>query len=175
MYRILFFSLFLLAGLFGVAKGVGIWFDSSDPASHSSLLKSAAPGGPKEMETKGDETTLRRDGSGRFYLTAQANGRDTRFLVDTGADVVALSLDEAESLDVKFDRANFQPITQTASGTGMGERVKIERLTIGDHEFRDVDAVVVDGLETNLLGQSIIHQLGTVEMRQDTMVIHHNA
>lgn len=174
MHRFLFFSLLLLAGLFGIAKGVGIWFDSSDSSSHSSLLMSGPPR-PNDMESDGEETTLHRDGSGRFYLTAQANGRDVRFLVDTGADVVALTLDEAEDLDVKFDRANFQPITQTASGTGMGQRVKIDQLTIGDHEFRDIDALVVDGLETNLLGQSLIRQLGSVEMRQDTMVIHHSA
>jgi len=174
MHRFLFFSLFLLAALFGVAKGVGIWFDSSDSTSHSSLLTSTGPH-PNDMESNGEETTLRRDGSGRFYLTAQANGRDVRFLVDTGADIVALTPEEAESLGVKFDRANFQPITQTASGMGMGERVKIDELTIGDHEFRDIDALVVDGLETNLLGQSVIRQLGSVEMRQDTMVIHHSA
>ena len=174
MHRFLFFSLFLLAALFGMAKGVNIWFNNSESGGHSSLLMGGAPA-PKDMETKGDETTLHRDGSGRFFMSAQANGRDTRFLVDTGADIVALTTDEAESLDVKFDRANFQPIAKTASGTGMGEHVTIERLTIGDHEFRDVDALVVEGLDMNLLGQSIIHQLGTVEMHDDTMVIHHNA
>jgi aspartyl protease family protein len=173
MYRLLFFSLFLLAGLFGVAKGVGIWFDSSDAHSHSTLL-TAAGSKPSDMETRGDETILHRDGSGRFFLNAQANGRDVRFLIDTGADTVALTLDEAEDLDVKFDRANFQPITQTASGMGMGQHVKIDQLTIDDHEFRDIDALVVDGLETNLLGQSVIRQLGNIEMRQDTLVIHHS-
>ncbi len=174
MYRFLFFALFLLASLFGLARGVGLWFDASDANGHSSLPM-AATGQQKSMEINGEETTIRRDGAGRFYLSAQANGRDVRFLIDTGADIVALTVDEAENLDVNFDRASFEPVTQTASGVGMGQHVKIDRITIGEHEFRDIDALVVDGLETNLLGQSFIRQLGDIELRDDTMVIHHNA
>ena len=34
-----------------------------------------------------------------------------------------------------------------------------------------VDAVVMDGLSVNLLGQSALSQLGSVELRGDTMVI----
>ncbi len=174
MYRFLFFALFVVAALFGMAKGVGMWFESSDNGGQNATMATSA-GVEKSMETSGDETTIRRDGSGRFYLTAQANGRDARFLIDTGADTVALTLEEAENLDVKFDRASFEPITQTASGMGMGQHVKIDQIMIGEHEFRDVDALVIDGLETNLLGQSLIRQLGKVEMRDDTMVIHHEA
>ena len=123
----------------------------------------------------GEETVIRRDDSGQFYLNAHANGRETRFLVDTGADFVALSLEEAESLGVDFDRANFEAITKTASGTGMGQRVTIGQLTIAEKEFRDVEAVVIDGLETNLLGQSLLRELGQIEMHGDEMVIRHVA
>lgn len=174
MYRFLFMSLFIVAALFGLAKGVGMWFEASDQGgSESTAIAAAAP--EKSMETNGEETTIRRDGSGRFYLTAQANGRDAQFLVDTGADVVALTLDEAENLGVRFDRTSFEPVTQTASGMGMGQHVKIDQLMIADHEFRDVDALVIEGLETNLLGQSLIRQLGNVEIKEDTMVIRHSA
>ena len=40
------------------------------------------------------------------------------------------------------------------------------------HEVRNVDAVVVEGLPTNLLGQSVLRRLGKVELSGDRMVIH---
>ncbi|MGE3690574.1 MAG: TIGR02281 family clan AA aspartic protease [Novosphingobium sp.] len=174
MYRFLFFSLFVVATLFGTAQVVGAWFDSAGEDGSTHVVTTGA-GPEKSMETSGDETTIRRDGSGRFFLTAQANGRDARFLIDTGADIVALTLEEAEDLGVKFDKTSFEAITQTASGVGMGQHVTIDQLMIADHEFRNVDAVVIEGLQTNLLGQSMIRQLGNVEMREDTMVIRHGA
>ena len=120
-----------------------------------------------------DRTVLRRDGSGQFSLVAQVNGQDVRFLVDTGADVVALTLDEAQSLGLDVDMANFEPITRTASGVGYGAAVEIERFELGGEEVRNVEAVVIDGLEVNLLGQSVLGQLGKVELQGDRMVIHH--
>lgn len=119
----------------------------------------------------GDQTVIRRDGSGRFYLNADVNGQSTRFLVDTGADVVALTVDDARQLGIDVDPATFQPITRTASGTGYGAPVVIDRLDVAGRELQGVRAVVVDGLETNLLGQSVLRQLGRIELHGNAMTI----
>lgn len=120
-----------------------------------------------------DAMVLRRDGSGQFHLTAQVNGQDTRFLIDTGADLVALTMEDAEALGIVVDTGNFQPMIQTASGTGYGAQVSIDELTFGGSTFRDVPAIVVDGLEVNLLGQNVLRKLGKVELSGDRMVIRH--
>ena len=114
---------------------------------------------------------LQRDGSGQFHLTAQVDGQDTQFLVDTGADVVALTIDEAERLGYAVDSEQFVPMMQTASGTGNGAIVHLDRLEVAGAEFRDIDAVVMDGLPVNLLGQTILAQLGQVSLEGDRMVI----
>lgn len=114
---------------------------------------------------------LLRDRSGQFHLTGAVNGEDTPFLVDTGADIVALSVDEAERLGLDADPASFEPIMQTASGVGYGMVVQLDTLEVAGAEFRDVEAVVLDGLEVNLLGQSVLRQMGRVELRGDRMVI----
>jgi aspartyl protease family protein len=124
-------------------------------------------------ESDGTATVIRRDASGQFHLTAAVNGEDARFLVDTGADVVALTVDEAERLGITVAAEDFEPMMQTASGVGNGAVVTIETLAIGSSEFHDVQAVVAEGLTVNLLGQSVLRSLGKVEMQGDKMVLRH--
>jgi aspartyl protease family protein len=66
---------------------------------------------------------------------------------------------------------DFRPMLRTASGAAEAARVKIDRLSIGGSELHDVDAVVVVGLGTNLLGQSALRRLGKLEQDGDRMVI----
>lgn len=122
----------------------------------------------------GEETRIARDQSGQFRLTVQVNGQDTRFLVDTGADMVALTVEDARDLGIDFDPENFEPIGRSASGVARGALVQLDRFQIGDEEFRNVDAIVLEGLGTNLLGQSLLRRLGRVEMHGDRMVIRHS-
>ncbi len=119
----------------------------------------------------GEPIAISRDGSGQFHLDAQVNGQDARFLVDTGADTVAISEDEAQRLGIDLAGADFQPIVQTAAGQGMAARVRIDRLTIGGTDLGGVSAVVIRGLPVNLLGQSVLRRLGKVELSDDRMVI----
>lgn len=114
---------------------------------------------------------LRRDSSGQFHVTAAVEGQDTRFLVDTGADLVALTVDEADRLGLMVDEADFQPMMRTASGVGNGAPIEIESLEIAGRELNNVPAVVVEGLEVNLLGQSVLREMGKVELSGDRMVI----
>lgn len=143
-----------------LAPGVG---DAANAPSEAQQAKSNA---------KGDRAlTLHRDESGQFTLRVDVNGSEVRFLVDTGADLVALTEEEAEALGVMPDESEFEPAMQTASGVGYGAPVVLEEVEIGGHRLHDVDAVVVKGLSTNLLGQSALRQLGSVELRGDRMVI----
>ena len=118
-----------------------------------------------------DAMVLQRDGSGQFHIAAQVEGQDTDFLVDTGADIVALTVDEAGRLGHPVDPADFVPMMQTASGTGNGTLIHLDRLEVAGAEFHDIDAVVLDGLGVNLLGQTVLAKLGQVSLEGDRMVI----
>lgn len=115
--------------------------------------------------------TIVRDATGQFHLDAAANGAPTRFLVDTGADTVALTEADAERAGLVVDPATFRPILRTASGQGFGAPARLDRLEIGGTELRDVEAVVVKDLGTSLLGQSALRRLGRVEQSGDRMVL----
>ncbi len=127
---------------------------------------------PKTAEPDSDALLLLRDGSGQFHMTARVNGDEIEFLVDTGADMVALTEDEAQKLGLGLSPDDFVPMMQTASGVGNGATVRLNEIDVGGMVLRDVDAVVVQGLTTNLLGQSVLRQLGGIELKGDKMVIH---
>lgn len=140
--------------------------------------RSAAPAETREISMDKQEadaaqglTEIRRDASGQFHISGQVNGEETQFLIDTGADVVALTIDDAARMGIDADPASFEPIMQTASGQANGMRINIERLAVAGGEYENVEAVVVEGLSVNLLGQSALRQMGRVELHGDKLVI----
>lgn len=114
---------------------------------------------------------LDRDSSGQFHLTAGVNGTQTRFLVDTGADSVALTIADAQAAGIDVNPNGFQPILRTASGEGWGTLIVLDRLEIGNTELRNVGAVVVKDLDISLLGQSVLARMGEVKLQGDRMVL----
>ena len=150
---------------------------SSQPAAAEKSAAKAKPGERWRIAQAaanrggGGDTELLRDGSGQFHLTARVNGEDTPFLIDTGADIVALTVGDAQRLGVQVDQSEFQPLMRTASGTGRGALVQLRSLEVAGHEFTNVTAVVMEGLEVNLLGQSVLRRFGSLEMSGDRMVI----
>jgi aspartyl protease family protein len=135
------------------------------------LLQTAQADNKKPTVASVEDLEVGRDATGKFHLGATVNGQDAQFILDTGADVVALNIEDAERLGVTIDRAAFKPIVQTASGTGLGAHVQIDRIEVAGQEFLDVDAVVIDGLKDNLLGQSLLRRFGRVEIQADKLII----
>ena len=129
---------------------------------------SAKPQRPSATEA----LLLQRDSSGQFHLEASVNGTPVEFLVDTGADVVALTEQEALNLGLNVSEGDFQPVMKTASGVGYGAQIKLDELEVAGERLREVDAVVVKGLAVNLLGQSALRKLGSVQLKGDSMIIH---
>ena len=140
------------------------------PGSGEAKLEAAAAT-KLAADPDGEALQLRRDSSGQFHLNAAVNGSDVEFLVDTGADVVALTEEEAQGLGLGLSPSDFEPMMQTASGVANGARVRLDEIEVAGMALHDVDAVVVQGLGTNLLGQSVLRQLGGVELKGDKMII----
>jgi aspartyl protease family protein len=114
---------------------------------------------------------LEREGNGHFYVHGEVNGQLARFVVDTGASMVALTMEDAERIGVPFDEQNFEIIGTGASGPVRGQMVKLDRVVVEGRELRDVSGAVLDGLEISLLGQSVLTRIGTLEMNGDYMIL----
>lgn len=152
------------------------------PAPGAALAQEAAATGdaynPWGITKKDAQTSrplepkvLARDASGQFHVTVTVNGRDLRFLVDTGADLVALTPQSAQDLGLNVAPGDYRPVLRTASGTGMGAPVTLDSVEISGRRLSHQPAVVAQGLSENLLGQSVLRNIGRVELRGDTMVL----
>lgn len=115
------------------------------------------------------ETVIQPDSNGHFFAFAEVDGEPVRFVVDTGADMVALTIDDARRAKVKFDPGQFQVIGRGASGDVRGGRVMIDDIVLDGKRVRDVHAAVIEDLDVSLLGQSFLRHLRSVHMSGDEM------
>ncbi len=148
----------------------------STPASDraTSLLAATRPGDATRHapgETVPTQTVLTRGETGGFELGAQINGHAARFVVDTGADLVSLTEADARRLGLPVDSGKMRPMLRTADGMADAQMLRIPQLTIGGQVMRDVPAVVVPGLQVNLLGESALSRLHRVTLSGNRMVI----
>jgi len=136
------------------------------------LAADRAQPAPSPTATMGGEgLVIDRDQSGQFHISLAVNDQPTQFLVDTGADSVALTVADAERAGLTVNPDSFQPILKTASGEGWGTLVTLDRLQLGDTELHNVGAVVVRDLPVSLLGQTVLGQLGRLELKGDRMIL----
>jgi len=109
--------------------------------------------------------TLSPDRKGHFITTGTINGASMNFLVDTGATMVSMGLEDARRAGVNYlEGARGQ--SQTANGVTPIYRVKLASVKLGDITLNDVDGVVHEksSLPVVLLGMSF---LGQLEMRRE--------
>lgn len=112
---------------------------------------------------------ITRSFDGHFYVTAQVNGVPIRFMIDTGASMVALSAADAERANVPLD--GQIGIARGAGGDVEMTQARIDSISVGGLTARAVRGAVVDQLDQSLLGQSFLSQLQSVTISGDTMTL----
>lgn len=110
--------------------------------------------------------TLWADSQGFFVAQGSINGKPVAFLVDTGANTVALNSDTARRLGLDHKKNGQAGVVTTASGNVRARRLVLDTVKIGEIVQRNVEAVVLEGAQpsTPLLGMSF---LNAMEMRRD--------
>ena len=120
---------------------------------------------------KGGETRIDRSEDGHFYVEAIVNDQPVKFMVDTGATPVALTIEDAARIGVEFQPDSFSVIGSGASGPVRGERVVLDSVDIDGKAASDVRGSVIEGLDISLLGQAYLSELEKVEISGDEMVL----
>lgn len=131
--------------------------------------RSAAPSVVAPPLDQPVETVLERTARGHFIAIADVNNMPIRFLVDTGADTVALTEADAHQANIAFDPMNYRVIGRGASGDVRGQEVTLKSLTLDGKRAHDVRAVVIEGGTVSLLGHSYLRQLQSVSIEGDRM------
>lgn len=106
------------------------------------------------------QLTLWAEDDGFFYASGAINGFAVRFLVDTGANTIAINRSLAERIGVDY-RQGKQGVATTASGVTPMYLVTLDRVSIGEITLRNVDAGVLLGSQPDvpLLGMSFLGKL----------------
>ena len=125
----------------------------------------------KAAVVKRVEVVLPRDDTGRFLVDAELNGTRVQMVADTGASVVALGEDVAESIGIDPDTLDYTESVSTANGSAQAAYVELDEIRVGSIVRRDVKAVVTRGLTGALLGMSFFKTLSKVSMESDELVL----
>lgn len=113
-------------------------------------------------------TILSADSRGHFVATGSINGGAMRFLVDTGATLVAIPARDAVRLGLDYKKG-LPGSVQTAAGPAPAWRVSFDAVRIGDVTINQVDGVVLEsGLDIALLGMSFLNR---TEMKREGQIM----
>lgn len=114
---------------------------------------------------------------GVYRIPCTVNGAKMKFIFDTGASNVCLSMSMAEYL-YDNDFISKEDILGTGSSSVADGRIvdhviiNIKDIDIAGNHLRNVQAVVIDGQNAPLLmGQSAIQKLGTIELNGSLLTI----
>lgn len=118
----------------------------------------------------GGKVVLTANGQGHFFATGSVNGAAQRFIVDTGASMIALGASDARRLGLDFERGE-KSLTQTANGQVVTSRLQLDTVRVGDITLHNVEAAILQtDMPVALLGMSFLNRM---EMTRDgsTMIL----
>jgi len=108
--------------------------------------------------------TLAANPQGHFITDGQINGAAVRFVVDTGATLIAMSSADASRIGIKYRDAPTGTVN-TANGMATAWRVRLDTVRVGDISLTGIDALVMENQNMPvLLGMSFLNRM---EMRRD--------
>ncbi len=111
--------------------------------------------------------------NGHFEITALLNDKNrVKFLFDTGASTVALTIEDAKKIGINTDNLIYNLPLNTANGISWAARVNIDKIQIGPIVVRNVEGTVSSGgLDSPLLGMSFLRKLSTFVIKGNTLTL----
>ncbi|GHT21161.1 hypothetical protein AGMMS4957_09540 [Bacteroidia bacterium] len=124
-----------------------------------------------QIDHRSKENTIRMEKeNGVYYLPIEVNDVPMRFIFDTGASVISISLTEAYFL-YKQGKLTDEDILGTAQyqdANGViseGQIIRLRKVCIGNRVIHNVEASVVNNqVAPLLLGQSVLGKFGKISI-----------
>lgn len=118
-------------------------------------LKAEAVGSPV---SEGRETRIPMAIDGHFWVHAQLNGRDVKFLVDSGATMTTIDRDTANEAGVRVS-PKADEFVRTGNGIIRVSSGRADELRVGSIVRRDVGLQVAENDDLNVLGMNYLSSL----------------
>ncbi len=165
-------KLLALVIVIGIAIGLAAPGAPPTPVQNAAPEEAAtnAPQPPRPPTGWGAETRLRADPSGHFRTPVLVNGQSVEMVVDTGASTIALTEADAARIGIAVEPGGYDVVGSGAGGPVRGQRVTLDRVSVGGREVRGLSGAVIEGLGVSLLGQNYLSQTG-VEISGGELVL----
>lgn len=170
-------TIFLAAGLIAAVVGLFLQpkFSAGNSAEATAAVTTAETQAPKVErypQKKDGVAVIPKKNDGHYWTPAKVNDRSVKFMVDTGASIVALTYEDARRLGFDPKPEDFKERINTAGGLTYGAWVLLDEIKIGTVEIENVEAMILkDGLEQNLLGMTFLGELNSYEFRKQQLII----
>lgn len=145
----------------GTISAVGLWGD---------LRRQVLP---MQRVAAGGEIVLPRAPDGHYYATLTLNGAPVRFVVDTGASQMVLSLEDAAAAGIAEGDLRFVNEAETANGTVRTAAVRLDEVVFGGVSERRVRAMVnAAPMPHSLLGMDYLNRFARIEISGGQLILH---
>ena len=136
------------------AVGFALFTFRDDFSAIGQRLRAEATGTPM---VDGGEMRIPVSADGHFWVDAELNGHQTRFLVDSGASITTVSADTAQA-------AGLTPgmrvaMVETANGVVRMRRARAERFQLGPIERTGLSVNINERDSSNVLGMNFLSSL----------------
>jgi aspartyl protease family protein len=123
------------------------------------------------VAAKRTSVTLVSNGQGHFLTTGTINGASVRFIVDSGASLVAMGPNDAKRAGIDY-MSGEKGYANTANGVAEVHRVRLDKVQIGDIVLHNVEGLVHSSMDMPvvLLGMSFLSRLD-MQRQGDTLTL----
>ena len=118
-------------------------------------LKAEATGEPVVQD---QEIRIPMAIDGHFWVDARVNGKEVKFLVDSGATMTTVGRDTAAKVGVQVSPQRNQ-IVRTGNGLIRVATGRADTITVGTIERDDIAVHVADDEDLNVLGMNFLSSL----------------
>lgn len=141
-----------------------------DGQRHTLELHTAIGGEYRKPDTT--QVVIRKNDNDQYLVNGSINGQSVKFLVDTGANTVAMNELDARRLGLQYRIDGQETQVVTASGVSKSWRVKLDAVKVGEIQIANVEAVVVEGgyPAQVLLGMSYLNNVKLREQNSTLML-----
>ena len=115
---------------------------------------------------------LPRAPDGHYYVTAEVNGTEIDFLVDTGASDIVLSRTDAARIGFDLDKLAFLGSARTANGVVPIAFSRVKTIRLGPYVDQNISVSINGGeMDKSLLGMSYLGRFGRIEIALDQLIL----
>lgn len=148
------------------AVGFALFAFRDDFSAIGKRLRAEATGAPI---VDGGEVRIPQSEDGHYWVSAELNGEQTRFLVDSGASITTVSSKTARA-------AGLQPglrvaMVSTANGVVRMRRATAERFQLGPIERTDLSVNINERDSANVLGMNFLSSLSSWGVEGNYLVL----